>query len=275
MAKPAQRVSLLFEVHRIDHLPDTFGQVLATHLLGTPVSVGARVALPGWPTALVDACEPNDAVVEPGTEVEVYIPPPTAPGPLDLVAVVDASLTMGKGTPSRFERIAETLDSFLLNGREFLAQAGIVVQGGATRHADRLRPVEDVAGASILKVTPKGTFDLAGGLAKATELLEERPQGPGVVLVLTDGGSAPKDALAAARPVLRSGAKLVILSLEPHAGLDELARVADGLATNDPGLAFAYLGELAGSKAHWVPPAPGYVPQQAYEFEVVIEALED
>ncbi len=280
MSKRARRVSLFFETGQVTRLPDGFGRALASHLIGSPAHKGKNIHLPGWPTALVDLVEPEGATIGPGTRIELHAPPPVTRGALSLVVVADASLTMGKKREpgTRFEHTARLIDAVLLNGRSFIGQAGIVVQGGTTRETIPLQGPEELAGASILRVEPKGTFDMAQGLQQAVEMLDDAPQGPLAVLVMTDGSDVPKDDLSAVRPAMHAGAAVVALSIEPSERLQALCQPTGGLATTDPEEAFRKLAELAGTQADWTPPRePETTPDEKedpYEFEVVIETIE-
>lgn len=280
MSKRAHRVSLFFEAGQVARLPDGFGQTLASHLIGSTAHEGKSIHLPGWPTALVDLVEPEGAIIGPGTRVELHAPPPVTRGALSLVVVADASLTMGKKreTETRFEHTARLIDSVLLNGRSFIGEAGIVVQGGTTRDTIPLQGPEELAGASILRVEPKGTFDLAKGIQQAVELVDQAPQGPRAVLVVTDGSDVPKDDLSAVRPAMHAGAAVVALSMEPSHRLQDLCQPTGGLATTEPEEAFRKLAELAGTQADWTPPRQPDTPtdrtEDPYEFEVVIETIE-
>lgn len=280
MSKRARRVSLFFETGQVARLPDGFGRTLASHLIGSTARKGETVHLPGWPAALVDLVDPEGAEIGPGTRVELHAPPPSTRGALSLVVVADASLTMGKkrGSETRFEHTARLIDSVLLNGRSFIGEAGIIVQGGATRESMAMQVPEELAGAAILRVEPKGTFDLAQGIDKAVDLLEDAPQGPRAILVVTDGSDAPKDDLSAVRPAMHAGAAVIALSMQASERLDKLCRPTGGLATTDPEEAFRRLAELAGTQADWTPPSEPETPtdetEDPYEFEVVIETIE-
>lgn len=273
MAPPADTVSLMFQADALSRVPEGLGGALAAHLVGQEVARGQRLALPGWPIVIVDDVEPSPARVEPGTEVTVHVPPETGEGALSLVVLVDASLTMGRGDPSPYQEAAHVLDGFLLNGRAFLQGVGIVVQGGETRHTEPLASPEEATGASILRVQPRGTFDLDAGLERALELLDEAPEGPRAVLVLSDDGDAVGDPLATARGPLQAGVGLFAVTANPDAGWDTSCRLTGGLADETPGPVFETLAERAGAEVPWVPPegAPG---GQEEEFEVVVETLE-
>lgn len=280
MSKRAQRVSLFFETRQIARLPDGFGRTLASHLIGSTARKGAKIHLPGWAPALVDLAEPEGAQIGPGTTVELHAPPPATRGALSLAVVADASLTMGKKRQgeTRFEHTARLIDAILLNGRSFIGEAGIVVQGGTTRETEPLQGPEELAGAAILRVEPKGTFDLAQGIERAVELLADAPAGPRAVLVVTDGSDAPKDDLSAVRPAMHAGATVVTISMAPSQRLEALCEPTGGLATTEPEEAFRRLAELAGTQADWTPPTAPETPtrekEDPYEFEVVIETIE-
>lgn len=275
MAERARELSLLFAPEDVRYVPEGFGRTLASHLTGQRLETGDRVALPGWPAATVEAIEPAGAEVGPGTELTVNLPPEHGTGATSVVMLVDASLTMGQGEVGAFEEAARAIDGFLLNGRSFLAQAGIVVQGGSTRERGEPAPPEDLTGASILKVEPRGTFDLDAGLEQALGMLEDAPAGPQAIVVFTDGDDPPEDPLTTARPVLHAGVTLfaVTPNVRPFA---ELCSYSGGHAAEEPGPVFEALAELAGSQARWEPPRhPGPdADDEEYEFEVVIEAME-
>lgn len=276
MAPRARTLELLFAAGDLHRIPEGFGSTLAAHLVGAELSRGERLALPGWPSATVEAIEPEGAKVGPGTELTVHVPPRPSEGALSLVVLVDASLTMGKGDPSPFQRAASTIDGILLNGRSFVQSVGIVVQGGSTRQVDPLCPPEDASGASILKVEPRGTFEVDAGIGQALELLEEAPEGPRAVLVVTDEPEPVADALEAARPALHAGVPLFALTPEPGARFIEACELTGGCAASEPEAVFEPLAKLAGSQARWTPPVepePADVDED-YEFEVVIETVE-
>lgn len=276
MAPRARELALLFAADDIRRVPEGYGRTLAGHLVGTELERGDRVALPGWPTATVEAIEPAGGEIVPGTELTLHVPPRPSEGALNLVLLVDASLTMGKGDPSPFQEAAATIDALLLNGRSFTQTAGVVVQGGSTRQVDPLQPPEDASGASILKVEPRGTFDLDGGLERALELLEDVPAGPRAIVLLTDD-EAIDDALETARPALHAGVPVFAVTPEPDETLIEMCELTGGLASSTPEDVFEGLTELVGTSADWSPPEePAPTPEEPedYEFEVVIETVE-
>lgn len=273
MAPRADSVSLVFQADALARVPDGLAAALAAHLVGQEVTPGQRVALPGWPTVIVDAVEPDPGRIEPGTDVSVHVPPTSGSGAMSLVVLVDASLTMGRGDPSPYEEAAHVLDGLLLNGRAFLQTAGIVVQGGETRHTEPLTSPEEVTGASILKVQPRGTFDLDAGLDRALELLEEAPEGPHAIVVLSDDGDAVADPLATARAPLQAGVGLYAVTRDPSTGWQACCSLTGGLADEEPGPVFERLAERAGAEIPWTPPA-GTPGDEQHEFEVVVETME-
>lgn len=275
MAEQVDRLSLLFDPEDVRRVPEGFGHTLAGHLVGREVSRGDRIALPGWPVATVETAEPAGEVV-PGTEITIHVPPRPTEGAMSLVVLVDASLTMGKGDPSPFERASRVIDGVLLNGRAFLQAAGIVIQGGTTRQVDPLKGPEELSGPSILKVDPKGTFDLDAGIERALELLEDAPDGPRAVLLVTDGDDPPTSPLDRARPLLHAGVTLFTLTDEAVEPFDEVCSVTGGRAMDDPSGVFEAVAELAGSQATFrMPEAPEPSIDEDYEFEVVIETMEE
>ncbi|MDX1612042.1 MAG: VWA domain-containing protein [Candidatus Thermoplasmatota archaeon] len=278
MAQRAERLSLLFAPSDVHHLDQGFAEALAAHLVGLEVATGDHLHLPGWPPARIDEVVPAGSTVGPGTRVEVHLPPELQEGALSLVVLVDASLTMGKGgAESPFRHAAQLLDALLLNARSFLARAGIVVQGGTTRHVEPLADPTDLTGASILKVTPQGTFDLAAGIQRAVDLLANGPSGPKAIVVLTDGEDAPKDHLPVVRPALHAGAVVLAHAPKTSERLNTLCQESGGRASTDPEEVFDHLTTLAGTDATWVPPATEPTrsgKEEPHEFEVVIETLE-
>lgn len=277
MAPRARRLSLLFAAEDVRRVPEGFGRTLASHLVGSTLDRGDRVCLPGWPPATVEAIEPEGSEVAPGTEVTLHVPPRPSEGALSLVIVVDASLTMGKGAPSPFQEAASAIDALLLNGRSFLQSSGLVVQGGSTRHVDPLRPPEDVTGAAILKVDPRGTFDLDEGLDQALDLLEDAPDGPRAILLITDEDDPVRDPLDTARPSLHAGVPLFAWTPDPAEGLVELCEITGARACDEIEQAFEELAALAGSEVEWTPretAPPAVEEDEDYEFEVVIETVE-
>lgn len=273
MAQPADTVSVMFQAGEMTRVPEGVGRSLAGHLVGRTLERGQHVALPGWPTAIVESVEPDPGEVVPGTQVDVHVPPPTTEGALSLAIVVDASLTMGQGDPSSYEEAAAVADAVVLNGRAFLQAVGLVVQGGETREAGPLEAPQDVTGASILKVRPRGTFDALGGLQAGLDLLEDAPDGPRAVLLVTDEADALADPIEAAAPLLRAGVALFAVTPEPGEALGEACRWTGGLADTDAGPVFEAMAALAGTRATWTPPQD-IGTDDGHEFEVVIEAME-
>lgn len=277
MAQRAQSLSLLFAAEDVRRVPEGFGRTLASHLVGETLERGERVHLPGWPPATVESVEPEGAEIAPGTELTLHVPPTTSEGALSLVLLVDASLTMGKGDPSPFQEAASGIDALLMNARSFVQATGLVVQGGATRQVDPLRAPEDVSGAAILKVDPRGTFDLDDGLDQALSLLEETPPGPRAILLITDEDDPVSDPLETARPALHAGVPVMAWTPDPAPGLVELCELTGGAANDEIDGAFEALAALAGSEATWTPretEPPTVDEEQDYEFEVVIETVE-
>lgn len=278
MAPRAEHVSLLFDPDTVHRVPEGLGSTLASHLLGSTMTRGDRVSLPGWPLLTVEDATPSPSTIRPGTDVTLHVPPSTRQGPLSLVIVVDASLTMGKGDPSAYEEAASFVDALLLNARSFTQAVGLVVQGGRTRTVESLKAPDDATGASILKVKPRGTFNLEEGIEKGLGQLETAAEGPRAVIVITDEGDAVEAPLELARPALRAGAALFLMAPGPRKAVEEGCRLTGGGAFEDAGDVFKALASLAGTDASWEPPeATSFEPgddDDANEFEVVIEAVE-
>lgn len=277
MDEPAREVAVLFRPGDLPRVREGFAETLASHLVGRRVERGLRVALPGWPPLTVERVDPSSAIVQPGTEVEITVPPGPSEGPVNLAILVDASLTMGQGgSPTSYERAAGLIDAFLMNGRSFLASAGVVVQGGRTRHVEELAPPEEISGALIHKVDPKGTFDLEAGLERSLELLEDASEGSRAVLLVSDGDAEIADSLATALPVAQAGARLFAVTETVDAGLEGACEHTGGLAHRDPKNVFAALAAVARARADWrAPGTPEPVDQTDPEFEVVIETMEE
>ncbi len=277
MAPRAEHVSLLFDPGDVQRVPPGLGSTLAGHLVGYTVSKGERVCLPGWPDALVEDVHPDPGRVESGTEVTLHVPPGAREGPLSLVIVVDASLTMGKGSPSRYSEAATLVDALLLNGRSFTQEAGLILQGGDTRNAVPLRAPDEVSGASILKIEPRGTFDLDQGLHQALTLLEDTGPGPRAIVVITDEDPRIEEPLDTAGPLLRAGTMLSMIAPDAGEATREACRWTGGLVAQRAEPVFDALAELAQTRATWTPPEQaGFNVQDddPHEFEVVIEAVE-
>lgn len=278
MPPRAEHVSLLFDSDTVHRVPEGLGSTLASHLLATTVERGDRLSLPGWPTLMVEDAEPSPSTIRPGTDVTLHVPPTTRAGPLSLAVVVDASLTMGKGEPSAYQEAAAFVDALLLNARSFTQAVGLVVQGGQTRSSEGLEAPDDLTGASILKVKPRGTFNLKEGITKGLDLLEGGGEGPCAVVVVTDDGDAVEEPLELARSTLRAGVALLVMAPEPGEAMNEGCRLTGGGAFEHPGDVFKALTSLASTDASWEPPeATSFEPGgdgDADEFEVVIEAVE-
>lgn len=277
MAPRAEHVALLFDPDTVHRVPEGLGSTLASHLLGKTVSRGDRVALPGWPLLMVEDVDPNPSTIRPGTDVTLHVPPTTRQGPLCLVIVVDASLTMGKGEPAPYEQAASFVDTLLLNARSFTQGVGMIVQGGQTRAVEPLKSPDDASGASILKVKPRGTFALEEGIKKGLKELENAGEGPLAVIAITDDGDAVDDALDLARPALHAGAALFIKAPNPSEAMQEGCRLTGGGAFEEARDVFKALASLVGTDARWeTSDATSFAPGEdgTSEFEVVIEAIE-
>ncbi|PSG98147.1 hypothetical protein BRD56_02035 [Thermoplasmatales archaeon SW_10_69_26] len=276
MVERARAVSLVFRPGELPTASQGFADVLARHLVGRQLRAGQRVALPGWPRFTVESVDPPGGEVGEGTEVEVTVPPSTGEGPLHLAIVVDASLTMGTdGEPTAYQRAASLIDAFLMNGRSFLASAGIVVQGGETRHIEELASPETLSGAVIHRVEPKGTFDPSQGLDRALDLLEVADEGPRAIVLVTDGDLIVEDPLGSALHVARAGAHLFAVAERGLPALDEACRHTGGQASADAESVFDALAQVAGARGRWrSPPDPAEVASDP-EFETVIETMED
>jgi hypothetical protein len=275
MAEPARAVSLLFQPGEVPAASDGFADVLARHLTGHRLRPGQRLALPGWPRMTVEDVEPPGGVVREGTRVEITVPPSLGEGPMHLAFLVDASLTMGEGSPSAYDRAAALIDAFMMNGRSFLDSTGIVVQGGETRHVEERDSPEAMSGALIHRVEPKGTFDLEAGLQRAPEVLADAPEGPRAILLVTDGDVALADPIGAASTVAREGARLFAVAEEPTAALADACRHTGGRADRSPEAVFAALADVVGAHASWSPPASPEETATDAEFETVIESMEE
>lgn len=275
MAQPARRVALVFQPGEIPGASDGFADVLAKHLDGRRLSPGQRVALPGWPAFSVEQVEPPGSRIVAGTEVEITVPPRTGDGPIHLAFLVDASLTMGEGSPSAYDRAGALIDAVLLNGRSFLSSAAIVVQGGETRHVGERASPETLSGASIHRVEPRGTFDLDAGLARSLEVLEDAPDGPRCILVVTDGDLSVEDPVATAASAARQGACLFAATEQANERLAEACRHAGGRASGDAEAIFEALADIAGARASWSPPSQPERLEEDPEFETVIDTMED
>lgn len=275
MAEPARAVSLLFQPGELPAASEGFADVLARHLDGYRLHAGQRLALPGWPNVTVEDVDPPGGEVRPGTEVEITVPPRLGQGPVHLVFLVDGSLTMGEGSPSPYDRAATHIDAFMMNGRAFLASAGIVVQGGETRHVAELAPPDTLSGALIHRVEPKGIFDLEAGLRRALDVLADAPEGPRAILLVTDGDLGVAAPLATAVSVAREGARLFAVAGSLGRGLAEACRHTGGEASSEPEPVFEALAEVARARARWRPPQPTEPVEADPEFETVIETMED
>lgn len=278
MARLATKLTVLFPPGQLRWGPESVAETLADHLVGQTLQPGAPLALPGWPVATVETIEPAGATVGPGTELEILVPPTSEPGGLNVAFLVDASLTMRQGDETtRYENAAHTLDGILLSGRGFLSTAGTVVQGGTTRHVEPLASPEACSGASILKVQPRGTFELDAGLKASLELVAEAPAGPRAVLIVTDGQQAPKDLDACTRLAVHAGTTVIALAPDPPTELTQLCQATGGACYSTPERAFEHLATLAGAQAIWQPaPPPGQTNgQDPDEFEAVIERVEE
>lgn len=276
MAERARSVSLVFRPGELPAASEGFADVLAGHLCGRRLHAGERVALPGWPRFTVESVDPAGSEVGEGTEIEVTVPPRLGEGPLNLAILVDASLTMGTdGSPTAYQRAASLIDAFLMNGRSFLASAGILVQGGETRHVEEMASPETLSGALIHRVDPKGTFDLADGLQTALGLLEAADDGPRAILVVTDGDLDVADPLASAVQVARAGARLFAVAEDLPEALAEACEHTGGVGHRDPERVFDALAELAGARGRWSPPPDPHDPDGDPEFETVIETMQE
>lgn len=276
MAEPAQAASLVFQPGDLPAASEGFADVLARHLSGHRLRAGQRVALPGWPRFTVEAVRPPGGEVRPGTRLEITVPPSLGEGPTSLAILVDASLTMGEnGSPTAYDRAAALIDAFLMNGRSFLAGAGIVVQGGETRYVEALASPETLSGALIHQVDPRGTFDLDGGLARCLDLLEAAEEGPRAILLVTDGDLGLADPLGSALVVARAGARLFAVAERLPPGLAEACRHTGGHASVDAQTVFERLAEASGARARWSPPGDPGPPDSDPAFETVIETMED
>ena len=271
----AREVSLVFQPGASPTASEPIGEVLAKHLDGYQLRAGERLALPGWGTLIVERIDPPASVVAAGTQVEVDVPPRHGKGPMQLAFLVDASLTMGEGSPRAYDRAATLIDAVLMNGRSFLASAGIVVQGGETRHVIEPDTPESLTGAAIHRVDPKGTFDPGAGLERALAMLADAPEGPRAVLVVTDGDHDVADPLGLALPAAREGVHLVALAGSADPQLAEACRLAGGRAGDDPEQVFAALAETAGARPTWSPPPEAGDHEADPEFETVIDTMEE
>lgn len=275
MAPAARAVSLLFQPGELPAASEGFADVLAKHLTGYRLHAGQRLALPGWPRLTVEEVDPPGGEVQAGTEVEITVPPRLGEGPVHLAFLVDGSLTMGEGSsPRPYDRAGALIDAFLMNGRSFLASAGIVVQGGETRHMEERGAPETLSGAQIHRVEPKGVFDLRAGLQRSLALLADAPEGPRAILLVTDGDLALAEPLATAVAVAREGAHLFAVANRPEEPLAEACRHTGGQASRDPEAVFGAIADVARAHATWSPPpSPERVGADA-EFETVIETVE-
>jgi len=247
---------------------------MASHLLGQTARRGEQILLPGWAPVLVESVTPAGSIIGEGTEIEVHVPPGHDQGPLSLAIVVDASLTMGEGKPSNFDRAATLVDALLLSGRAFVNSAGVLVQGGTTRHATDLTPPEDLSGALIHCVEPKGTFAIDDGIERAREPLAD-VEGPKAIVVVTDGDAAPENALDTAAPLAREGVGLFAIAPGEPTRLRRACEMTGGTASADPETVFDALADAAGATGEWIEPEPPDPDASDPEFEVVIERVEE
>ncbi len=277
MAPLARSISVMVQPGEAPGAQGTFAEVLAQHMIGLRLEAGQRLALPGWPRMTVEEVDPPGSVVRGGTEVEISVPPSPGDGPVNLAILVDASLTMGRGTaPTPYDRAATVIDAFLMNGRFFLGSAGLVVQGGETRHVRSMGSPETMSGALIHQVEPKGTFALPGGLERALDVLEAAGEGPRAILLVTDGQVALADPLGLALRIAEAGTRLFAVAGSPDEAIQEICRHTGGQASQKPEPVFEALAALAGARADWSPPGdPQRVEPGERAFETVIETIEE
>lgn len=276
MADQARTVSLMFRPGQLPSGSDNgFADTLARHLVGRRLRTGQRLALPGWPRMTVADVDPPEGEVGPRTEIEISVPPGLGDGPMHIAILVDASLTMGEGrSPTAYDRAASLIEAFLLNGRSFLASAGIVVQGGETRHIEPLTSLDTLSGAVIHRVEPKGIFDLEAGLEASLDVLEKAGEGPRAVLLVTDGDLGLLNPLNPALSVARSGTRLYAVAEDLSNSLAEACRHTGGVASQEAETVFEAIADVVGARGSWRPPESPDNQEDEGAFETVIESVE-
>jgi Mg-chelatase subunit ChlD len=148
------------------------------------------------------------------------------PEPRRVVLVLDHSSSMGGGPGSPLEHARLAAISFVRSVASELCPVGVVAFDDTARTAHPLSPAVPPLRDALRGIASGGGTDIAAGLRHARTLLAERGAGSGVVVLLSDGGSAAEPALAEAKLLREAGVRVVALGLGAAVNHDLLRGIA-------------------------------------------------
>jgi len=254
-------------------------EALAHHLVGQHVAVGHTVGLPGWPSVVVDETEPAGAVVVgDDTRVELWWPPAHPAGPAQVLFVVDASLTMGRGPAgaTMMDRAAWAIESVVLSAHQAIERVGILVHGSTPRMTQPFLGPGELNAHVIHRAPARGTFDILKACDAGLGLLASEPaDAPRILVVVTDGRGLPDDGARAIAGARRRGVEAYVLLADPDSGAVDGA-VLKAVTFSDPRPIAEAIGRAAGIEVRHQPrEPPSPLSAGAPEFEIVIETIDE